>query len=111
MLGSHGPDRKLSTGSLLRLRHDAINGELLLHCKLSNFFSLSSLFVFLTGVLCAGALCSTDFICKWMTLGVQIHERTHVNHILLERGHVTGVETDRGPIECEYFVNCAGQVA
>lgn len=44
------------------------------------------------------------------TPGVQIHERTSVNHVLVEKGHVTGVETDRGPIECEYFVNCAGQV-
>uniref|UniRef100_A0A8C9WI10 Pyruvate dehydrogenase phosphatase regulatory subunit, mitochondrial n=1 Tax=Scleropages formosus TaxID=113540 RepID=A0A8C9WI10_SCLFO len=43
--------------------------------------------------------------------GVQIHERTSVNHVLVEKGHVTGVETDRGPIECEYFVNCAGQWA
>uniref|UniRef100_A0AAZ3QSY2 Pyruvate dehydrogenase phosphatase regulatory subunit n=1 Tax=Oncorhynchus tshawytscha TaxID=74940 RepID=A0AAZ3QSY2_ONCTS len=42
--------------------------------------------------------------------GVQIHERTTVNHVMMEKGHVTAVETDRGAIECEYFVNCAGQV-
>lgn len=42
--------------------------------------------------------------------GVQIHERTTVNHVLVEKGHVKAVETDRGSIECEYFVNCAGQV-
>lgn len=28
----------------------------------------------------------------------------------MEKGQVTAVETDRGSIECEYFVNCAGQV-
>uniref|UniRef100_A0A8C7K081 Pyruvate dehydrogenase phosphatase regulatory subunit, mitochondrial n=1 Tax=Oncorhynchus kisutch TaxID=8019 RepID=A0A8C7K081_ONCKI len=43
--------------------------------------------------------------------GVQIHERTTVNHVMMEKGHVTAVETDRGAIECEYFVNCAGQWA
>ncbi|MBN3316616.1 PDPR phosphatase, partial [Atractosteus spatula] len=43
--------------------------------------------------------------------GVQIHERTSVNHVLVRKGHVHGVETDRGPIECDYFVNCAGQWA
>uniref|UniRef100_A0A674F8T3 Pyruvate dehydrogenase phosphatase regulatory subunit n=1 Tax=Salmo trutta TaxID=8032 RepID=A0A674F8T3_SALTR len=43
--------------------------------------------------------------------GVQIHERTTVNHVMMDKGHVTAVETDRGAIECEYFVNCAGQWA
>ncbi|XP_030059481.1 pyruvate dehydrogenase phosphatase regulatory subunit, mitochondrial [Microcaecilia unicolor] len=43
--------------------------------------------------------------------GVQIHEQTSVNHVLVEKGHVTGVDTDRGQIDCEYFVNCAGQWA
>ncbi|CAL8361217.1 unnamed protein product [Gadus morhua 'NCC'] len=41
--------------------------------------------------------------------GVQILERTTVQQVLVEKGHVTAVETDRGPISCEYFVNCAGQ--
>ncbi|XP_026535958.1 pyruvate dehydrogenase phosphatase regulatory subunit, mitochondrial [Notechis scutatus] len=41
--------------------------------------------------------------------GVQIHERTSVIHVLGQKGCVTGVETDRGMIECSYFVNCAGQ--
>lgn len=43
--------------------------------------------------------------------GVQIYEHTSVNQVLVTRGHVTAVETDRGSIECEYFVNCAGQVS
>lgn len=45
-----------------------------------------------------------------LTLGVQILERTSVQQVLVEKGQVTAVETDRGSIECEYFVNCAGQV-
>ncbi|XP_070616787.1 pyruvate dehydrogenase phosphatase regulatory subunit, mitochondrial isoform X2 [Erythrolamprus reginae] len=43
--------------------------------------------------------------------GVQIHERTSIIHVLSQKGCVTGVETDRGVIECPYFVNCAGQWA
>ncbi|KAG8143856.1 hypothetical protein E2320_001002 [Naja naja] len=43
--------------------------------------------------------------------GVQIHEQTSVIHVLGQKGCVTGVETDRGMIECPYFVNCAGQWA
>ncbi|NXR55385.1 PDPR phosphatase, partial [Hippolais icterina] len=43
--------------------------------------------------------------------GVQIHERTSVSHVTIQKGRVTGVETDRGRIQCEYFVNCAGQWA
>ncbi|XP_043937267.1 pyruvate dehydrogenase phosphatase regulatory subunit, mitochondrial [Protopterus annectens] len=43
--------------------------------------------------------------------GVTIHERTTVNHVLVQKDHVCGVETDRGSIDCEYFVNCAGQWA
>ncbi|KAF3832258.1 hypothetical protein F7725_025923, partial [Dissostichus mawsoni] len=37
-----------------------------------------------------------------------------INHalaVLVENGQVTAVETDRGSIECEFFVNCAGQWA
>uniref|UniRef100_A0A8D0GQS0 Pyruvate dehydrogenase phosphatase regulatory subunit, mitochondrial n=1 Tax=Sphenodon punctatus TaxID=8508 RepID=A0A8D0GQS0_SPHPU len=43
--------------------------------------------------------------------GVQIHERTSVSHVMIQKGAVAGVETDRGQIECQYFVNCAGQWA
>lgn len=42
--------------------------------------------------------------------GVQILERTSVQQVLVEKGQVMAVETDRGSIESEYFVNCAGQV-
>ncbi|TMS13086.1 Pyruvate dehydrogenase phosphatase regulatory subunit, mitochondrial [Larimichthys crocea] len=41
--------------------------------------------------------------------GVQILERTSVQQVQVEKGQVMAVETDRGSIECEYFVNCAGQ--
>uniref|UniRef100_A0AAV2LSV9 Pyruvate dehydrogenase phosphatase regulatory subunit, mitochondrial n=1 Tax=Knipowitschia caucasica TaxID=637954 RepID=A0AAV2LSV9_KNICA len=43
--------------------------------------------------------------------GVQILERTTVQQVVVEKGQVVAVETDRGSIECEYFVNCAGQWA
>ncbi|XP_068116055.1 pyruvate dehydrogenase phosphatase regulatory subunit, mitochondrial [Hyperolius riggenbachi] len=43
--------------------------------------------------------------------GAQVNEHTTVNHVLVEKGHVSGVDTDRGQVECEYFVNCAGQWA
>lgn len=42
--------------------------------------------------------------------GVQIHEKTSVSHVSVQKGRVTAVETDRGQIQCQYFVNCAGQV-
>ncbi|KAM4639081.1 pyruvate dehydrogenase phosphatase regulatory subunit, mitochondrial isoform 2-T7 [Amazona ochrocephala] len=43
--------------------------------------------------------------------GVQIHERTSVSHVTVQKGRVTAIETDRGQIKCQYFVNCAGQWA
>ncbi|NXX79541.1 PDPR phosphatase, partial [Urocolius indicus] len=43
--------------------------------------------------------------------GVQIHERTSVSHVSVQKGHVAAVGTDRGQIQCQYFVNCAGQWA
>ncbi|XP_059523446.1 pyruvate dehydrogenase phosphatase regulatory subunit, mitochondrial isoform X2 [Myotis daubentonii] len=43
--------------------------------------------------------------------GVQIYDRTSVVHVMIKKGEVTGVETDKGQIECQYFVNCAGQWA
>uniref|UniRef100_UPI00358FDB76 pyruvate dehydrogenase phosphatase regulatory subunit, mitochondrial n=1 Tax=Myxine glutinosa TaxID=7769 RepID=UPI00358FDB76 len=43
--------------------------------------------------------------------GVRMYDRTAVSHAIVEKGMVTAVETDRGMITCEYFVNCAGQWA
>ncbi|XP_064436231.1 pyruvate dehydrogenase phosphatase regulatory subunit, mitochondrial isoform X3 [Mirounga angustirostris] len=43
--------------------------------------------------------------------GVQIYDRTSILHVMVKKGQVTGVETDKGQIECQYFVNCAGQWA
>lgn len=48
-------------------------------------------------------------------LGAQIYERVRVTGLRLAPGgthpRVTGVQTDRGEIECEVVVNCAGQWA
>ncbi|KAB1274720.1 Pyruvate dehydrogenase phosphatase regulatory subunit; mitochondrial [Camelus dromedarius] len=43
--------------------------------------------------------------------GVQIYDRTSILHVMVRKGQVTGVETDKGQIQCQYFVNCAGQWA
>ena len=43
--------------------------------------------------------------------GVRIVEHTRVVDVLSQRGAVTGVRTDRGDIEAEVVVNCAGQWA
>ena len=43
--------------------------------------------------------------------GARVFERTRVLGINQERGQVTGVVTDQGPIEAEVVVNCAGQWA
>ncbi|XP_029061360.1 pyruvate dehydrogenase phosphatase regulatory subunit, mitochondrial [Monodon monoceros] len=43
--------------------------------------------------------------------GVQIYDRTSILHVMVRKGQVTGVETDKGQIQCHYFVNCAGQWA
>jgi glycine cleavage system aminomethyltransferase T/glycine/D-amino acid oxidase-like deaminating enzyme len=45
------------------------------------------------------------------TNGARIFERTRVRDIIAKRGVVTGVVTDRGTIEAEIVVNCAGQWA
>ncbi len=41
-------------------------------------------------------------------LGARIFEHTRVTGISKERGRVTGVATDKGAIEVEFVVNCAG---
>jgi 4-methylaminobutanoate oxidase (formaldehyde-forming) len=43
--------------------------------------------------------------------GARIHERTRVLDVLTRDGTVTGVRTDRGDVEAEVVVNCAGQWA
>ena len=43
--------------------------------------------------------------------GAQIHEHTEVLCVRANDGRVTGVETNQGPIECEYVVNCTGMWA
>ncbi len=41
-------------------------------------------------------------------LGARIFEHTRVNGITKDRGRVTGVATDKGAIQAEFVVNCAG---
>ena len=43
--------------------------------------------------------------------GASIFEHTAVTAVLQRDGAVSGVSTDRGDIECEYVVNCAGMWA
>src|SRR3954467_5012792 len=43
--------------------------------------------------------------------GVVIHPHTRVVDVETQRGRVRGVSTDRGHIECEVVVNCAGMFA
>ncbi|MGH2463547.1 MAG: GcvT family protein [Candidatus Limnocylindria bacterium] len=40
--------------------------------------------------------------------GVSVQPRTRVTGISVERGHVTGVQTEHGPIRCEVVVNAGG---
>jgi glycine cleavage system T protein len=43
--------------------------------------------------------------------GAEAHTNTRVTGISVERGRVTGVETDKGPIEAEVVVNAGGMFA
>ena len=43
--------------------------------------------------------------------GVTVIEETPVTDVLVRDGRVVGVRTERGDIECEYVVNCAGMWA
>jgi glycine cleavage system aminomethyltransferase T/glycine/D-amino acid oxidase-like deaminating enzyme len=43
--------------------------------------------------------------------GARVLEQTRVLDVLVERGAVTGVRTDRGDLEADVVVNCAGQWA
>ncbi len=43
--------------------------------------------------------------------GAQVFENTKVTRVLRSEGRVSGVETERGTIACEYVVNCTGMWA
>ena len=43
--------------------------------------------------------------------GVKFFEHVKVEDIVIENEAVRGVKTDQGEIQCQYFVNCAGQVS
>lgn len=40
--------------------------------------------------------------------GVRLFEGIQVNRVLTSQNRVAAVETDRGTIKCDFFVNCAG---
>ena len=42
--------------------------------------------------------------------GVKIHEKVCVESILTNDRRVCGVETNKGTIKCDIFINCGGQV-
>ncbi len=46
----------------------------------------------------------------YIILGVKLHEGVRVESVLTTDGKVSGVMTDKGSIECDIFINCAGQV-
>ena len=50
-------------------------------------------------------------VCVLITPGVQLFEGVCVESVEVENGRVAGVKTDHGDINCEIFVNCAGQVS
>ena len=45
-----------------------------------------------------------------LSSGVGVFEGVRVEGVDVEGGRVTGVRTDKGRINCEVFINCAGQV-
>lgn len=47
---------------------------------------------------------------NFFIVGVKLFEGVSVNGVEVKDGKVTGVTTSQGDIECEIFVNCAGQV-
>ena len=44
-------------------------------------------------------------------IGVRLYEGVRVERVEVQDGRVSGVKTNKGNIECEIFVNCAGQVS
>ena len=44
-------------------------------------------------------------------LGVKFYDGVQVNWVDVADGKVAGVKTNKGDIECEIFVNCAGQAS
>ena len=43
--------------------------------------------------------------------GAQVFEKVVVEKVEVKNGRVWGVKTNQGFIQCEIFVNCAGQVS
>ena len=59
-----------------------------------------------------GVVAPTDLVSTYVRLakdkGVKMYEGIEVNKIFTQTGNVHGVETTRGTINCEYFINCGG---
>ena len=41
---------------------------------------------------------------------MKLYEGVRVEGVAVQDGRVVGVKTNKGDVECEIFVNCAGQV-
>lgn len=59
------------------------------------------------------AVADCKAVCNTLALlasknGAKYYEYTTVKKILTKNSRVSGVETTKGNIDCEYFVNCAG---
>lgn len=42
--------------------------------------------------------------------GARYIEHCHIEQVFTENGAVKTVKTNKGSVDCEYFVNCAGMV-
>jgi glycine/D-amino acid oxidase-like deaminating enzyme len=52
-----------------------------------------------------------SYVAHAKRLGARFQTKTAVSRVTVKNGRVTGVETDRGPIECDMVVNAAGSHA
>ena len=52
-----------------------------------------------------------SYVAHARRLGARFQTKTAVEKVVVKNGRVTGVETDRGPIECEMVINAAGSHA
>ena len=52
--------------------------------------------------------------CRWsisLHVGAQVFEKVVVEKVEVKNGRVSGVKTNLGSVQCDIFVNCAGQVS
>lgn len=94
-----------------------------LHCQLMDSQELNRLYPFLRVDDIVGAVWVPEdavadprAICDVLAIlaqqgGAKYYEHTPVDKVLTQNSTVYGVETQKGVIKCEYFVNCAGMWA